>query len=221
MNKVAIEAIFDVDIIVWIIEAMQLTELDRYVAKQLKNAQAPIIIVMNKIDRVKHKDKLLPFIQSVQAEVVAKEIIPLSAMTGDNVTSLEKILRALLPENPHFFPPEAISDRQNRFLMSEIIREKCFRFTGAELPYSLTVQIESMEAKNNVMHVNALIWVEREGQKRILIGKKGEKLKTIGTLARQDIEALLGQKVFLRLWIKIKSDWSDSARALSDFGYFE
>ena len=175
--------------------------------------------MINKTDNIANQQELLAFVSAMQQKHTFAEIIPISAKTGFNTTELEKLIAPRLPENPFFYDPEQITDRSERFLLAEMIREKIFRLTGEELPYSATVEIEQCELKNNIYHVSALILVERSGQKRIIIGSKGTKLKEVGKKSRQDMEKLLGKKVFLQLWVKVKSGWSDDERLLKSLGY--
>ena len=162
---------------------------------------------------------MLESIKNISQKLKTIAAIPLSAQDGTNVLSLEAAVQKLLPESPFFFPPEQITDRDNKFLVAEIIREKLTRFLGQELPYVLSVAVDQMELKKNIMHVVATIYVERDGQKAIIIGKNGEVLKKVGTLARKDMENLFAQKVFLRLWVKVKAGWTDDKALLEQFGY--
>lgn len=219
MNKAAKSALSDVDLIVFVVDVTRWTEEDDYVCSLLATARVPVILVMNKIDLLADKSALLPMIEQMQAKVAPLEIVPLSAKTQDNLDALETLILKQLPEGPFYFDKTDVTDRSNRFLISEIIREKLFRLTGDELPYATTVQIESVEATQKLTKIAALILVEREGQKRIVIGRGGEKLKEIGSAARVDIEKLLETKVFLQLWVKVRSGWADDERALKSLGY--
>ncbi len=219
MNQAIKTALADVDVAIAIFSGPELNDEDKAVLQRVKQADIPVIIVINKIDKVKDKTLLLPSIDLLSQQLDAHAVIPLSAKTGENVEALEQSLMPLLPENPHFFAADDLTDRPMKFLLSEMVREKIFRLTGKELPHFTTVLIEHMELKGKIYHIHALILVEREGQKQIIIGKKGDKLKIIGSQARVDMEALLEHKVFLKCWVKVKSGWSDSAAALHDLGY--
>lgn len=219
MNRAALATLDDVDIILFVVEALQWTEEDEWILRRLKKTDRPIIAIINKVDQIKNKADLLPYINELQKKISFTDIIPLSAKTGNNLVELEKCLNQLLPENPHFFPDDQITDRTERFLASEFIREKIVRSLQQELPYSSTVEIESFQTKNNILHINAIIWVEKESQKSIVIGANGEQLKHIGSKARLAMEQFFNQKVFLKLWVKVKESWSDDARALKSLGY--
>lgn len=219
MNQAASYTIDDVDVVVLVIDANKWTQEDDYVIDKLAKSQRPVIVAVNKIDTIKDKERLLPILDKVTKRIKADSVIPISAKHGEQIEQLESILESYLPESPHFFPETDITDKSNRFLIAEIIREKLFRNTGDELPYATTVMIEDYKDKGKVIHISALILVEREGQKRIVIGQKGEKIKAIGKAARQDIEALLNHKVYLELWTKVRSGWADDERALRSLGY--
>jgi len=219
MNRAASFAIKDVDVIIFLVDALKWTEEDQFVVDKLSTVTLPIIIAINKVDEIKDKQKLLPIIEKLNTRLNPKLIIPISAQEGDNISELEQEIKNLLPASPHFFPSDDITDKNQRFLVAELIREKLFRMTGEELPYSSAIQIEEFKDKGHIILISALILVEREGQKRIIIGKQGSKLKQIGKAARIDIESLLGKKVFLQLWIKVKSGWSDDERAIKSLGY--
>jgi GTP-binding protein Era len=219
MNRMATSVIGDADVIIFMIEAGRFTHEDEQALDKLKYTKSPVILVINKIDKLKDKALLLPFMQKVQSKFDFTDIVPLSARKSDNVDALEAVIAKFLPKNPHFFPDEQVTDKPINFQIGELIREKLIQATEQELPYSTIVEIENMEDKTKFIEINAIIWVERDGQKPIVIGKDGERLKTIGTRARKDIEKLLDRKVFLRLWVKVKDSWTDSERALKNFGY--
>jgi GTP-binding protein Era len=191
------------------------------VADALANSHARLILAINKIDLIEAKTRLLPHLSKLQAQFPAADIVPVSATSGHNLDTLERLVLESLPPGPFLFPDSQITDRSERFLVSELIREKMMRQLGDELPYALTVQIERFEAGDKLVTIDATAFVERDGQKAILIGKGGEKIKRIGSDARKDIEVLLGQKVMLRLWVKTRSGWSDDDRALASLGYDE
>lgn len=219
MNKAADSAIHDVDAVIFMIDAMHWREDDDWVLNKIKNCKVPVYLVINKVDQIKDKQDLLPYIEQMQLKMDFAAIFPISAKQGDNVESLEQTLITHMPESPWLFYEDQITDRSERFMIAEIVREKLFRESGDELPYATTVEIEQFKLIDKVYHISALIMVEKESHKRMFIGKSGSKLKIIGKKARLDIEKLLGKKVFLRLWIKVKSGWSDDERALRSLGY--
>lgn len=220
MNKAASSSIAEVELIVFLVEGTHWTTDDELVLSKVKKSGAPCILVVNKIDNVQNKEDLLPHLQKLGSKHNFQNIIPISASKGDNVDKIHDVCMNTLPEGDFWFPEDYITDRSSRFMASEIIREKLIRFTGDELPYSITVEIEQfrVDAKG-VFHINALVLVERETQKRMVIGNKGSRLKTIGQEARRDMEALFGQQVFLETWVKVKSGWADDERALRSLGY--
>jgi GTP-binding protein Era len=176
---------------------------------------------LNKIDFIKDKDALLPLLQQLSGKHDFAALVPLSALKRTNLGEVLKVIAAQLPENPPLYDDDQITDRSSRFLAAEIVREKLMRTLGQELPYALTVEIEQFKEEENLLDIAALIWLERESQKSIVIGKGGELLKKVGQQARADMEALFQSKVFLRLWVKVKEGWSDDERALSSLGYTE
>ncbi|MES2218494.1 MAG: GTPase Era [Pseudomonadota bacterium] len=219
MNRMATSVIGDADVILFMIEAGRFGREDAQALEKLQHVTKPVILVINKIDKLKDKALLLPFIEKVSIKFPFADVVPLSAKNADNVDALETVIAKFLPENPHFFPDDQITDKPINFQIGELIREKLIQATEQELPYSTIVEIENMEDKTKFIEINAIIWVERDGQKPIVIGKDGERLKKIGTRARKDIETLLERKVFLRLWVKVKASWTDNERALKNFGY--
>ena len=222
MNRAASSAIGDVDLIIFVVEGTKWTEDDEMVLNKLHAAKAPVVLAINKIDNVKEKDELLPHITELSQKFDFVEILPISAQRGKNVHILQKIVRDSLREGVHHFPEEYVTDRSQRFMASEIIREKLMRFTGEELPYSVTVEIEQFKVnERGVYEINGLILVEREGQKKMVIGAKGQKIKTIGIEARADMERLFDAQVHLELWVKVKSGWADDERALRSLGYMD
>ena len=178
-----------------------------------------MILCINKIDQYKSKDKLLPFMEKISQSMSFKEIIPISAKQNDNLELLEKCICNLLVESPPYFDKDLLTDKSDRFLAAELIREQLMRFMGQELPYAVAVEIEAFEETNNIIKISALIWVERENQKAILIGKKGEQLKLLGTQSRKAMQRLFATKVLLKLWVKVKSGWSDDQRSMKSLGY--
>lgn len=221
MNRAVTTAIADVDVVIFMIEKLQWLPEDEQVAKRLSHVNRPVILVINKVDTLEDKTLLLPHMQKMLEQLQVEEIVPISALQNQNLDRLEGIIRKKLPRNDHFFPEDQITDRSSRFLAAEIIREKITRQLGDELPYQMTVEIEEFIQSGNTLHVHALILVEREGQKRILIGDKGDRLKKIGQQAREDMEVLFDKKIMLKTWVKVKSGWSDDERALRSLGYDE
>lgn len=219
MNRAASSAITDVDVVVFVLDRMHWGEDDEWVLEQVKRADCPVILAINKVDQIKDKKQLLPFLESCKDKLDFAEIIPLSALNGSNLDSLEKAIACRLPEAVHFFPEDQVTDRSMRFLAAEMVREKIMRQLGAEVPYAMAVEIEDFKDSGKSLHIHALIMVERDGQKRIVIGNKGARLKLIGQEARQDMEKMFERKVMLKLWVKVKSGWSDDERALRSLGY--
>ena len=181
----------------------------------------PVILAVNKVDLYKDKEELLPHLQWLSSQLDFQQIIPLSAEKGTNVQSLRELVQKQLPPCEFFFPEEYVTDRSSRFMASEIVREKLMRFLGDELPYAVTVEIERFKWEEKHYHIAALVLVERDTQKQMVIGKKGERIKTIATEARKDMETLFEQPVFLQVWVKVKSGWADDERALRSLGYGE
>lgn len=219
MNRAATSVIHDVDVILFLVQSLKWTEEDQMVLDKLGQAEAPIVLVVNKTDKIEDKNQLLPFLEEMNKKHAFNNIIPISAKKGSNVEALEKIILQLLPENQPLFDEEQYTDRSVRFLAAEIIREKLIRELGKELPYQTTVEIEKYTEKEKLTEIHALILVETKGQKKIIIGNKGARLKSIGTKARIDMEKLIDQKVFLQIWVKVKAGWSDSESALRSLGY--
>ena len=219
MNRAASSSIHDVDVVVFVVDGLRWTEEDESVLEKLKTASVPVVLVINKIDEIKLKEALLPHLQTLSEKLNFHAVIPLSAQTGEGVVRLEDTVRDLLPASAPFFPEDQVTDRSERFLAAELVREKLVRTLEQELPYSATVEIEKFSLENDVRHIHAVIWVEREGQKGIIIGKQGQQLKRIGEQARKDMERAFEGKVFLRLWVKVREGWSDDERALRSLGY--
>ena len=221
MNKTAKAALQDVDLVLFVITALHWNDQDEAVLHLLKKNQCPVILIINKIDMVKQRERLLPFIESISQKYAFAQIIPLSTRKVAQVAAMEKELVQYLPESPHFYDEGQLTDRSDTFVASEVVREKLTRFLGQELPYALTVGIELFKEEEGVLNISAVIWVERDGQKAIVVGKDGEVLKRVGTHARLDLERYFEQKVFLRLWVKVKSNWSDDEKLLNRLGYGE
>jgi GTP-binding protein Era len=219
LNRAAMSTLRDVDVIVLVVEGTLWTDEDRFVAERIAGTGVPVVVAVNKVDRLKDKQALLPHLEMLARNIRFHDIVPLSALHGDNVEALENAVCSLLPESEFVFPRDQITDRSERFLAAELIREKLTRKLGAELPYALTVEIEQFKREGRLLRISAVIWVERPGQKAIVIGKGGAKLKSIGAMAREDMEKIFGGKVFLQLWVKIREGWSDDERALRSLGY--
>lgn len=219
MNRSAKTVIRDVDVVVFVLDRTDWQGDDEIVAELAAKHRENLIIVINKVDLIKDKASLLPYLEKLQKRFPDSPLVPVSAEVGDNVETLENLIAGQLPPGPPLFAEDQITDRSTRFLVAEIVREKIMRQLGEEVPYAATIEIESFKDSGKTIHIDALVFVERDGQKAILIGKKGEKLKRIGADARQDIEKLLDRKVMLNTWVKVKSNWSDDDRALKSLGY--
>ena len=219
MNRAASSAIDDVHVVVFVVEALKWTDEDEMVLSALKGITAPVILAVNKVDRLKQKEELLPFLHTLHEKLNFSEVVPISAKSGTNLPQLEtEIIRHLDISEP-YYPEDQLTDRSSRFLAAEIVREKLMRNLGQELPYATTVEIEKFEELDRLNRIHALIWVERDNQKSIVIGEKGERLKKVGQQARLDMQKLFDKKVHLELWVKVKAGWSDDERALSSLGY--
>lgn len=218
LNKRATEAARDADIVLWVIEAGRMGDPDRALLAKISPNQN-VIAVLNKVDLAKDNERLMPFIVSVEKERKFHAIVPVSAKTGRNTGELLRVIRAALPEAPALYPTDQLTDRDERFFASELVREKLYRELGDELPYSCEVAIDSFKEEGLLRRIEATIWVDRESHKPIVIGDKGERLKRIGTAARKDMERLFDGKVYLGLWVKVKRGWTNDDRALRTFGY--
>jgi GTP-binding protein Era len=219
MNRVASMALQDVDVVVFLVEGLRWTPDDEFVLGKLAHVDCPVILAVNKVDLVADKAALLPGLQCLSRKRAFEHIVPLSARTGNNVAELESCVAALLPVGVPFFPEDQVTDRSERFLVAECIREKLFRKLGSELPYGVSVEVEAFRRERHCMHIHALIWVERRSQKSIVVGKQGAMLREIGVQSRLDIEKMLDGKVNLKLWVKVKEGWADDERALKSLGY--
>lgn len=221
MNRAATSVLNDVDVILFVVQAKKWTEEDQAIIEKFKTVSCPIVLVVNKIDTLASKKELLPLIDELSTQYDFAEILPVSALSGTNVEMLEQKITPLLPENEHVYPDDQVTDRSMRFLASEIIREKLIRELGQELPYTSTVSIDKYVDDPDIVHIHATIYVESAGQKAIIIGKKGSRLKSIGTKAREDISKMIETKVYLNLWVKVREGWSNDERALRGLGYGE
>lgn len=220
MNKTALSALHDVDVIVFVVEGLFFNAGDEWVLRQLKKIKVPVILAVNKVDLLVNKEVLLPHLQKLSGQYNFSDIVPLSARTGYHLNQLETCILKYLPETEHYFFGETDkTDRSERFLASEVIREKLIRGLGQELPYATTVAIEVFDRQPELLTISAVIWVERDSQKPIVIGKQGARLKAMGTQSRIALERLFNTKVMLKLWVKVFANWADSVRALNSLGY--
>ncbi|MHA7840606.1 MAG: GTPase Era [Gammaproteobacteria bacterium] len=221
MNSQVNKTVGEVDIIVFVITAKGWTEADERLYTTIKDSHLPIFLVINKIDEVADKTRLLPHIEKLSQAVTVQEVIPLAALTGKNVPTLEACIARYLPKGVPLFPEEQMTDSSEPFLAAEIIREKITRALGEELPYITGVTIESFKKEKTIWHIHGVIFVERPGQKAIIIGKQGERLKRIGQQARLDMERLFGIKIFLQLWVKVRKGWTHDPYMLEQLGYYQ
>lgn len=219
MVDLALNSLEEVDVVLFLTEAGRPGTGDRYIIEQFGRIKTPVILVLNKIDLVE-KNELLPCIESFRHLYDFSEIIPVSALRGENLDILVDTVTGYLPEGPKYYPDGMVTDKPERFIMSEIIREKVLHLTSQEIPHSVAVDVEEVEKRpNDVVAVRAVIYTERESQKGILIGKNGSMLKEVGKRAREEMEALFGSKFFLELWVKVKTDWRNKENYLKNFGY--
>lgn len=220
MNRAASSSFADVSLVLFVVEGTRWTNDDQLVLDKVKNAGKECWLVVNKVDKVADEGELLDTLQTLNSKYAFKHVLPISAKQGKQVENLRQLIFSQLPESEFYFPDDYVTDRSSRFMAAEIIREKLMRFTGDELPYSVTVEIEQFSlTSSGVYHIHGLILVERASQKPMVIGKNGAHIKTMGAEARKDMEALFDNKVFLELWVKVKSGWADDERALRSLGY--
>ena len=220
MEESALSAFKDVDAVLFMINALQPRGAgDNFIIQRLKKIHKPVYLLINKIDQI-NPNRLLPIMDSYKNAMKWSDVYPISALHGNNVNELMNKLKAKLPKGPQYYPKDQITDHPERFIVAEFIREKIFKFTRDEIPYSVAVQIESMNSRvGNQLLIRALIIVERAGQKGIIIGHRGSMIKKIGTMAREDIEQLLGTPVYLKLWVKVYPHWRDNKSMLKQLGY--
>jgi len=218
MNQVVTRTLEGVDVVVFVVEALRFDARDRALVELLPR-QVPVVLVINKVDRVRPRSQLLPYLQRMATVFDFRALIPVCAESGDQVPELVSAIVPLLPEQPALYGADEITESSERFLAAELVREKIFRLLGEELPYALTVEIEKFETEGKLRRIHAAIIVDRPSQKGIVIGAGGEKLKAIGSQARRDMEELFGGKVHLELWVKIRSGWADDEMALRQLGY--
>lgn len=219
LNKTASSATTDVDVLLLLVQALTWSDDDQMAFEIVQKQQCPWILVVNKVDRVTPKEKLLPWLQQLTSTKYAHAVIPLSATKGHNVDVLEQQIEGLLPESEFIYDEETFTDRSSRFLASELVREQLTRFLSQELPYSISVEIEQFEDTGKMLNVSAVIWVEKQSQKSIVIGKAGSGLKEMGSRARTEMQNMFDRKVHLNMWVKVKDGWSDDANMIRSLGY--
>lgn len=219
MNRAAASAVVDVDLILFLVESLRWTKDDEQALKALQHTKTPVILIVNKADLVKRKEQLLPYADKIFKQYDFEDIYYISASKGKGVKDLEAKIYQHLPESENFYQEDQLTDKSTKYLVSELIREQLMLRLHQEIPYSVTVEVESFKDKGNIVHIHALIWAEREIQKNMIIGKQGETLKKVGSLARREIELLVGKKVHLKLWARVKSAWANNDRLLQQLGY--
>jgi GTP-binding protein Era len=218
MNRTAAAALADADLVVFVVEALRFGEEDEAVLQRIRDSGRDAIAVVNKVDKVKQKEKLLPFVAELAGKHNFLDVVPVSAEKNVNLDRLISVIGGRLPESPELFPPEQRTDRGVDFQIAETIREKLTMELVEELPYGIAVEIEKQSEEDGQLVIHAVIWVDREGQKPIVIGAKGSRLKRIGQKAREELNARLGKRLHLNLWVKVREDWADDARALQQLG---
>ena len=218
MNRTAAAAAVDADLVVFVVEALRYTDEDDLALRRAKESGRPVIAVINKVDKIPQKDRLLPFIAELSARHDFLAVVPVSALAERDVARLASLIGSQLPESPSLFPPEQLTDRSLEFRISEVIREKLTLELNQEVPYGIAVEIESIGEDEGQLVVAAVVWVDRAGQKPIVIGPRGERLKRVGTSARRELNATLGRRLHLTLWVKVREDWADNAQALRQLG---
>lgn len=219
MNKSAASAMTEVDVTLMLCDRTRWTDEDELALEWVSRQEGPVALLINKVDLLQDKDVLLPFTTSLSSRVDFDAVFPISALRKQGLEDLVHYIKGLAPFGPHLFPEDHVTDKTQRFLAAELVREKIVRQLGDELPYATAVEIEEFaEDERGILHINALILVERAGQKKILVGESGERLKSIGTAARKDMERAFDCKVMLKLWVKVKAGWSDDLRALKTLG---
>ncbi|MBI3777964.1 MAG: GTPase Era [Gammaproteobacteria bacterium] len=219
LNRVADASLQGVDCVVLLIAASGWTKEDAYALQRVARQEIPVILAINKLDELKDRRRLLPLIEQSSGKMTFADIVPVSARTGANVDELENAILKYLPEQPLLYPEDQVTDRSERFLAAELVREQIFRGFQQEVPYATAVSVEKFKRIKGALHVEATIWVEKEGQKPILIGKDGQRLKTVGSRARLAMQKLFDAKVHLKLWVKVREGWSDDERILRSLGY--
>jgi GTP-binding protein Era len=218
MNRAATSALHDVDAVLWVVDRAIWTQEDQQVMDRLQEIELPVVLVINKIDEMKDKEKLLPLIDEYAKKMQFSSIVPVSALHGTGLGMLDEVLLKLLPASDFIYPEDQVTDKSERFFAAEIIREKIIRQLGEELPYQTAVEIEQFADEGHLLRISALILVEKDGQKKIIIGESGDRMKKIGQQARLDMEEMFGKKVMLQLWVKIRRGWADNERTLNSLG---
>lgn len=221
MNRTSLAALEDADLNLFVIEAGRWTEEDESVLERLKSTDIPMLLVINKVDLLPNKEELLPFLEDISAKASFDKIMLVSSLKGDGVIALESELFSYLSFEGQYYPAEYDTDKSDKFISAEIVREKLFRSLAQEIPYQVGVVVDKISIEKKLLKIFCTIWVSREGQKRIILGKKGEKMKNISTLARKDMEAYFKKKVFLDVWIKVKEGWVDNTKLLNELGYYD
>jgi len=219
LNRAAQSIIPDMDLILFVVEALRWQEEDDIVLNYLQNASCPIILIVNKIDLIKDRDELLPYLEILNDKYKFKGILPVSANKNLQVDTLLAMCKPELPLSEAHYPEDQLTTRSSKFVAAEMIREKIVRLLGDELPYATTVEIEKFEDSKKILRLHAVIWVERENQKAIVIGKKGDKIKKIGIQARKELQNFFAKKVYIETWVKVRKGWADDEKALRQLGY--
>ena len=219
MNKVALSAMTGIDILLFVVEALKWQEEDQFLLQKILKGLNKVILVINKIDKLKQKERLLPYIDQLTDKHDFMDIIPISALKGNNIKRLEKSILTNLPTAEYLYPEEQTTDMTEKFLISETIREKCIARVGQEIPYRITVTIDQFEEKGLILFISATLYVEKKSQKGILIGLGGKNLKSIGTSSRKELERIFQKKVMLKLWVKVKKNWTDNETIMQSMGY--
>ncbi len=221
LNRAAAGALSGVDLVAMLVEAGRWTAEDDLVLERVRESRRPALVVVNKIDLVKPRERLLPILDDLHKRTGFEEIVPVSARSGENCDELERVILAQLPEGEPFYPEDQLTDRSSRFLAAELIREQLTRRYHKELPYALTVEVEQFSERPHLLRIGAVIWVERPNQKAILLGRGGQAMKETATAARQALEEFFGRKVYLQLWVKVRKSWSSDRESLARLGYVE
>lgn len=219
LNRAARGSLEGVDAILWLTDSLRWTEEDDNIVEILRDTNIPVIMAINKIDALDNKQKLLPLLQERSTRLQCSHCVPISAQNGEGLELLESLLVKLMPLGPAMYPEDQVTDKTERFLAAEVIREKLMRRLNQELPYAVTVEIEQFKEEEKLLRISGLIWVERDSQKAIVIGKDGAGLKAVGRGARLELEKMFEKKIFLQLWVKVKEGWSENERTLSSLGY--
>ena len=219
MSRAALGSLAEADLLLLVVDATRWTQEDEAALERVRQSEKPVVLIVNKCDKVKPREKLLPTLERLSALHAFDAVVPLSALKGDNVERLKDVIAPLLPEGEAIYAEDQVTDRSVRFLAAEIVREKLTRVLQEELPYGISVEIERWEEEDNRLLIGAVIWVEREGQRKIVIGEGGQRLKEVGQAARLDINDMLERRVHLELWVKVRENWADNEAALRQFGY--